>query len=59
MPPYGRFIAREHIEGRDFDIELHWIPLEKVEGTEVYPSNASEMLEHINESVKHFVYRGN
>lgn len=59
VPLSKKFIAHEHIEGRDFDIEFHWIPLEKVKDMKVYPSNASELLEHINEGVKHFVYREN
>lgn len=59
VPLSKKFIAHEHIEGRDFDIEFHWIPLEKVKNIEIYPSNASELLERINEGVKHFVYREN
>ncbi|HHW48453.1 MAG TPA: NUDIX hydrolase [Clostridiaceae bacterium] len=57
IPLDGKFITHEHIEERDFDIEFHWIPLDKVKNIEVYPSNASELMEHINECVKHFVYR--
>lgn len=57
IPLDGKFIAREQIEGRDFDIEFQWIPLIKVKNIDVYPSNASELLEHIDEGVKHFVYR--
>ncbi len=59
VPLSKKFIAHEYIERRDFDIEFHWIPLEKVKDMEIYPSNASELLEHINEGVKHFVYREN
>ena len=59
IPLDGKFIAHENLEGRDFDIEFHWIPLEKVKDLEVYPTNASELLERINEGVKHFVYREN
>jgi ADP-ribose pyrophosphatase YjhB (NUDIX family) len=59
IPLDGKFIAHECIEGRDFDIEFHWIPLTKVKNVEVYPSNASELLEHIAEGVKHFVYKEN
>ena len=59
IPLDGRFIAHEHIEERDFDIEFYWIPLDKVKNVEVYPSNAGELMGHINEGVKHFVYREN
>jgi len=57
MPLDGKLIAHEHFEERDFDIEFHWIPLAKVKDIALYPGNASELLEHIDEGVKHFVYR--
>ncbi len=53
----GKFIAHEHIEGRDCDIEFHWIPLSDVGNIEVYPSNAIELFKQIDEGVKHFVYK--
>lgn len=59
VPLDGEFIAHEHIEGRDFDIEFHWITITKLKNIEVYPINASELLEHIGEGVKHFVYKEN
>jgi 8-oxo-dGTP pyrophosphatase MutT (NUDIX family) len=59
LPLDGKFMAHEHIEGRGFDIEFHWIPLEKVKNIEVYLRNAGKLLEHIHEGVKHFVYREN
>jgi 8-oxo-dGTP pyrophosphatase MutT (NUDIX family) len=59
IPLDEKFIAHENIEGRDFDIEFHWISLTKVKNLEVYPSNASELLEHIDEGVEHFVYKEN
>lgn len=59
IPLDGKFIAKEHIEGRDFNIEFHWISLTKVKKLEVYPTNANELLGHIDEGVKHFVYKEN
>ena len=47
---YGKFIAHEHIEGRDFDINL-LIPLSDVGNIEVYPSNAIELFKQIDEGV--------
>ena len=35
-PEDGKFIAHEHIEGRKFDIEFHWIPLNEVKDISVY-----------------------
>lgn len=56
-PQKGKFIAHEHIEGRDFDIEFHWIPLDKVKDIAVYPTNAAGLLEKLDEGVQHFIYR--
>lgn len=55
-PKEGDFIAHEHMEGRDFDIEFHWIPLNEVKDISVYPTNAVELL-HKLDGVQHFVYR--
>ena len=56
-PKDGKFIAHEHIEGRNFDIEFHWIPLEEVKDISVYPTNAAGLLHKLNDGVRHFVYR--
>lgn len=56
-PKKGKFITHEHIEGQNFDIEFHWIPLDKVKDIAVYPTNADELLPKFNEGVQHFVYR--
>lgn len=57
IPLNDKFICSEHLEGRDFDIEFHWIPLNEVKHIEVYPTNAAELLDKLNEGVQHFVYR--
>jgi len=57
IPLDGKFIAEEHLEGRNFDIEFHWIPLEYLKCIEVYPTNAKELIVCLNEGVKHFIYR--
>ncbi|MCG8499501.1 MAG: NUDIX hydrolase [Firmicutes bacterium] len=57
IPLDGKFIAHEHIEGRDFDIEYHWIPVEHVKNIEIYPENANDLLGCIHDGVKHFVYK--
>lgn len=53
----GTFTAYEHIEGRAFDVEFHWIPLENVKNIPVYPSDAAELLFSLDGDVRHFVYR--
>ena len=53
----GMFIGSERIEGKDFDIEFHWIPLNEIKDIEVYPSNAADLLSKWHEGIQHFVYR--
>ena len=57
IPKEGMFMAAEHIEGRDFDLEYHWVPIEDVGDLEVYPTQAPELLRKLRDGVQHFVYR--
>ena len=57
LPRDGVFLAREHLEGRSFDLEFHWVPLEEVSKLEVYPTQTAELLTRLSEGVQHFVYR--
>lgn len=57
VPMSGSFVAREHLEGRDFDVVFYWIPLDKVKNLKIYPTNAQELLAHLNDGTQHFVYR--
>ena len=57
IPLEGSFIAKETLEGRDFYIEFHWIPLSKIDTLEIYPINAKELLKCIDKGMQHFVYR--
>lgn len=57
IPAEGKFLAREHMEGRSFDLEFQWIPLEKVRELEVYPTDAPQLLEKLDDGVAHFIYR--
>ena len=51
------FMGKEHIEGRNFEIEFHWIPLEDLKKTEVYPTNTAELISRYEQGVQHFIYR--
>ena len=51
------FLGEEHLEGRNFNLEFHWIPIEKTGEIEVYPVQAPQLLEKLDEGVQHFVYR--
>lgn len=53
----GMFMAQEHLEGRDFEIEFHWVPLEEVKDIELYPVNAKELLGCLEAGTVHFVYQ--
>ena len=57
IPKEGMFLGKEHLEGRKFDVEFHWVPLEDAENLELYPTNCRELLSRLQESVQHFVYR--
>ena len=53
----GVFMAQEQIEGRDFKIEFHWVPIDKIAEIELYPINCKELLTKIDGDFHHFVYR--
>jgi 8-oxo-dGTP pyrophosphatase MutT (NUDIX family) len=57
IPSESSFIGDEQIEGRNFKLEFHWIPLDKIKDIEIYPANATELLQKPDEGVQHFVYR--
>lgn len=57
IPKDGTFMATEHIEGRNFDLEYHWVSIEDVEKLEVYPIQTPELLRKLDEGVQHFVYK--
>ncbi|WP_195269429.1 NUDIX hydrolase [Eubacterium sp. 1001713B170207_170306_E7] len=56
-PKKGIFMAQEQLEGRNFEIEFHWVPIDKLSDIEIYPTNAKQLLENLDDSVQHFVYR--
>lgn len=57
IPLDGMFIGDEYIEGRDFKIEFHWVPLNRIHEIKVYPTNTSELLLKLGDGVQHFVYK--
>ena len=57
IPREGMFLGEEHMEGRNFDLEFHWIPVEQVKELEVYPTNVKELMGKLDEGVQHFIYR--
>ena len=57
IPKDGVFLAKEHLEGRSFDLEYHWVPLEEAEKLEIYPTQTRKLLKKLHEGVAPFVYR--
>ena len=57
IPLDGKVIGKEQLEGRNFNMEFHWVPLTELKNIEVYPTNAVELIEKINNGVQHFIYR--
>ena len=57
IPLEGMFIGKEKIEGRRFDLEFHWVPINEIKNIEVYPTNVVELMDKINEGVQHFIYQ--
>ena len=53
-PKNGVFMGAEHLEHRKFDMEFHWIPVEKLLEIEVYPTRTSELIQ--KSDVQHFIY---
>ena len=56
-PRDGVFAAKEHIEGRSFDMEFHWVSLDEIPGLEIYPENCKEFLLSPGGGVRHFIYK--
>ena len=57
IPKNGMFMAKEHLEGRNFDLEFHWVPVEKTSEIEIYPTESRKLLSELGTGVKHFVYK--
>ena len=57
FPAEEMFPGAAHMEGRTFDLEFHWVPLDEVKKLEVYPTQAPELLCKLEQGVQHFVYR--
>lgn len=56
IPSDGKFLGKEKLEGRNFDMEFHWIPLEELKNIEVYPTDTAKLIENIDGSVQHFIF---
>lgn len=57
IPLEGMFIGDEKIEGRNFQLQFHWLLINQLDKIEVYPTNIVEVLKHYDEGVQHFIYK--
>ena len=57
IPLDGFFIGDERIDGRNFNIEFHWVALNRLDAVEVYPTNTVELMKKYSAGVQHFIYR--
>lgn len=55
-PKNGYFTGLELHENKEFDIEFHWIPVEKTDEYQIYPIQAGKWLRSGDKDVKHFIY---
>lgn len=57
IPLDGMFVGKEQIEGRNFNLEFHWVPLSDLSDIEVYPTNVVDLLNKLDNGVQHFIYK--
>ena len=57
IPLEGKFPGTEQIEGRNFKLEFHWVPVEELKNIEVYPTNTEELIHQMSHGVQHFIYQ--
>ena len=56
-PRSGVFTAQETLEGRDFTINFHWVPLEDTKDLLIYPEQCRALLTLPTDAVQHFIYK--
>lgn len=57
IPLSGGFTGGEHLDGRDFEILFHWVPLDRIDEIELYPPQCAKLLREADGGVVHFVYK--
>lgn len=59
IPLDSSFLSKETdlAQDRGYEINFYWVPIEDVQGLEVYPAKAAELLTRLDEGVQHIVYR--
>ena len=57
IPAEGVFQGIETLEGRDFSINIYWVPISGLKDITVYPEQAADLLSQPRDKVYHFVYK--
>lgn len=59
IPLSSSFLSKESdlAQGRGYEINFCWVPIEDVQKLEVYPAKAAELLTRLDDGVQHIVYR--
>lgn len=57
IPETGSFAGTEQMEGRDFQMEFHWIPLEELDDILLYPPQTKAFLQKYGPKICHFIFR--
>lgn len=58
IPTEGIFMGKEQMEGQEFQMEFHWVPIEELKHREVYPTNAVELMNTVEQQgTQHFIYQ--
>ena len=55
-PKSDYFTGSELHENKVFDMEFHWVPIEKADDYQIYPAQAGKWLRSDDKDVKHFIY---
>ncbi len=48
-PRDGVIPFKDRLDGRAFDLEFHWVPLQDIPALTVYPSNAAQLLDKLDQ----------
>ena len=49
--------AQDEVGDTKAKLRFHWVPLEAIPTSEIYPENAKALLFQLDQNVKHFIYR--
>ena len=57
FPRDGTICGKDLLDEQDFDMEFRWVPLQDVKNLVIYPEQAPQLLEKLDEGVQHFIFR--